>query len=177
MLRVMHKNLFFVLVLICIITHIIRSLYEILKTKKVFKTGKLSLAIIFADMMVLWVSWFILCHLDPHKILLARSIRYLGFSLFSAGMIIFFIALFTIKTLENHTGDLVTNGIYSFFRHPMYLSFIFWLIGYSVFLGVLFSMILAIPLIANILFWRNMEEKELEKRFAGYIEYKKRTLF
>ena len=31
--------------------------------------------------------------------------------------------------------------------------------------------------IMNILFWRYLEEKELDKRFSSYSEYKKTTLF
>ena len=103
-------------------------------------------------------------------------IRYAGISLAGIGFIIFFIALYTIKTLESYQGDLITKGIYSKIRHPMYLGFILWLIGFPVFFGSLFSFILSFVFITNILFWRNLEEKELEKRFLSYMDYKKTTL-
>jgi len=89
----------------------------------------------------------------------------------------FFTALFTIKTLESYDGDLITKGIYSKIRHPMYLGFIFWLIGFPIFFGSLYSFFLSFLLIANVLFWRYLEEIELVKRFPSYSDYKKTTLF
>jgi protein-S-isoprenylcysteine O-methyltransferase Ste14 len=85
--------------------------------------------------------------------------------------------LFTIKTLESYEGDLITTGIYSKIRHPMYLGFILWSIGFPIFFGALFSFILSFLFIGNILFWRYLEEKELIERFADYQEYKKTTIF
>jgi protein-S-isoprenylcysteine O-methyltransferase Ste14 len=174
---IMHKKLFFVLVIVCIITHIVRSIYEILKYKKILKPDKLTFVIIFINMVLLWMSWFVLCSLDTYKIKLAGIIRYSGISLFGIGMIVFFIALFTIRTLETYEGDLITKGIYSKLRHPMYLGFILWLIGFPIFFGALFSFILSFLFIANILFWRYLEGKELEKRFSSYLDYKKTTIF
>ena len=168
---------FFVFTTVCIITHIVRSLYEILKHKKILKPSKLSFAIIFINMGLLWTSWFALCSLDLYRMNLPGIIRYLGVSLVGIGIIVFFIALFTIKNLESYQGDLITKGIYSRIRHPMYLGFILWLIGFPVFFGGLFSFILSFVFIANILFWRYLEEKELEKRFLSYMDYKKTTIF
>jgi protein-S-isoprenylcysteine O-methyltransferase Ste14 len=59
----------------------------------------------------------------------------------------------------------------------MYLGFIFWLIGFPLYFGSSFSMVLSLPFIANILYWRYLEEKELEKRFPAYPYYKKTTIF
>jgi len=59
----------------------------------------------------------------------------------------------------------------------MYLGFIFWLIGFPLFSEALFAFCLAFFFIANVLYWKYLEEKELEHRFAGYADYKKRTLF
>jgi methanethiol S-methyltransferase len=157
----MDKKLFFVLVSVCILTHIVRSVYEILKHKRILKPNKLSFFIVFTDMALLWLSWFALCSRDIYRINLADIIRYLGISIVGIGIIVFFIALFTIKSLENHEGDLMTKGIYSKIRHPMYLGFILWLIGYPIFSGALFSFFLSFLFIANILFWRYLEEKEL----------------
>jgi protein-S-isoprenylcysteine O-methyltransferase Ste14 len=173
----MNMEMFFVFAAVCIITHIVRSLYEILKHKKILKPSKLSFVIIFITMAVLWTSWFVLCSLDIYRTNLPYIIRYLGISLAVIGLIVFLIALFTIKTLESYQGDLITKGIYSKIRHPMYLAFILWLIGFPIFFGALFSFILSFVFIANILFWRYLEEKELEKRFLSYMDYKKTTIF
>jgi protein-S-isoprenylcysteine O-methyltransferase Ste14 len=173
----MKKELFYVLVIICIITHVVRSVYEILKHKQILKPGKLSFAIILFNMLLLWVSWVLLCRYDMYKIDFPNIIRYTGISLTVIGIIVFLAGLYTIKTLESYDGDLITAGIYSSIRHPMYLGFILWLIGFPVYFGALFSLILSLLFISNILFWRYLEEIELEKRFPAYLDYKKTTLF
>jgi len=173
----MKKELFFTLVFVCIITHVVRTVYEILKHKQVLKANKLSFVIIFINMILLWVSWVLLCRYDIYKINLPDIIRYVGISLAVIGIIIFLAGLFTIKTLETYEGDLITSGIYSKIRHPMYLGFILWLIGFPIFFEGYFSMVLSLLFIANILFWRYLEEKELEKRFPSYPEYRKGTIF
>jgi protein-S-isoprenylcysteine O-methyltransferase Ste14 len=128
-------------------------------------------------MALLWVSWFALCSLDEFKIILPGIIRYIGLLIVIIGLIFFLTALFTIKTLENYEGDLITKGIYSKIRHPMYLGFIFWYIGMPLFFGAYFSFILSIIFIGNILFWRHLEEIDLVKRFSVYNNYKSKTLF
>jgi protein-S-isoprenylcysteine O-methyltransferase Ste14 len=173
----MGKEIFIVLVIVCVITHIIRLIYEILKHKEILKPNRLSFVIMFINMILLWVSWVLLCSYDIYGINLAAIIRYTGLILSGIGIILFLTALFTLKTLETYEGDLVTTGIFSKIRHPMYLGFVLWLIGFPVFFGALFSLILSLLFIANILFWRNLEEKELIKRFPPYLDYKKKTIF
>ena len=173
----MDNQTFTALVILCITTHIIRTTYEILKHKKIVQASKLSFAIIFTNMALLWMSWFTLCSLDVYKINLPAVVRYFGIVLNLLGLILFLTALFTIKTLETYNGDLITKGIYTKVRHPMYSGFICWLIGTPVFYGAVLSFALAVLFIANVLFWRYLEEIELEKRFAGYKEYKIKTFF
>ncbi len=166
-----------VLIFLCVINHIVRSVYEILKHKKILEPGKLSFAIIFPNMAVLWISWFVLYRVDISRINLPDIIRFFGILLFLTGVIIFITALFTIKTFENYNGDLITKGIYSKIRHPMYLGFILWSIGLPIYYGAIYSFILSFLFIANILFWKYLEEIELKKRFPGYKDYKTNTLF
>jgi protein-S-isoprenylcysteine O-methyltransferase Ste14 len=173
----MRKEFFFILVIVCTATHIIRSVYEIMKHKQLLKAGKLSFIVVFTNMLVLWVSWFLLCWYDVYRIHIPDIIRYAGISLAVIGIILFLSGLFTIKTLESYDGDLITTGIYSKIRHPMYAGFLLWLTGFPLFCGGLFSMLLAVLFICNVLFWRSLEERELEKRFPAYPDYKNTTLF
>jgi protein-S-isoprenylcysteine O-methyltransferase Ste14 len=173
----MNNKLFLIFVIVCITTHIVRLVYEILKHKQILKPDKLSFVIIFTNMAILWISWFVLCSLDECRINLAGAVRYMGIMLVGFGVVVFFTALVTIKTLESYEGDLITKGIYSKIRHPMYLGFILWLIGFPIFQGALFSFILSFIFIANVLFWRHLEEIELNKRFLSYKDYKKTTWF
>jgi protein-S-isoprenylcysteine O-methyltransferase Ste14 len=173
----MKKELFFILIIVCTFTHIIRTVYEILKHKKILKPTNLSFIIILINMLLLWTSWFALNSLDVNKIALPDIISYLGISFVGLGIIIFLTSLYTIKSLESYEGDLITHGVYSKIRHPMYLGFILWLIGMPFSYGGLPSFALSFIFIANVLFWRHLEEIELEKRFPAYKEYKKTTIF
>ena len=173
----MGEKIFLIAVIVCIICNIIRFMYEILKDKKIIKANQFTLLIIFTSMALLWVSWFVLCFNDIHRIVLSDIIRYVGLSLVGIGLVVFLMALFTIKTFESYEGDLITKGIFSKIRHPMYLGFILWLIGMPIYCGALYAFILAFAFIANVLFWRYLEEKELVERFSSYMDYKKTTIF
>jgi protein-S-isoprenylcysteine O-methyltransferase Ste14 len=141
------------------------------------KPNNLSFIIVLINMALLWLSWFALCSLDIYKIDLPDMIGYLGITLVVLGIVVFLTGLITIRSLESYEGDLITHGIYSKIRHPMYLGFILWLLGMPVFYGGLLSFALCIVFIANVLFWKYLEEKELVNRFPAYKEYKKKTLF
>jgi protein-S-isoprenylcysteine O-methyltransferase Ste14 len=173
----MLKEPFYFLVIICIVKHVIRTIYEILKHKAVIKPNRISFIIMFINMLLLWVSWVLLCKNDIWRTDLPLAVKYLGIMLSAIGVIIFLTALFTIKTLESYEGDLITSGMYSIIRHPMYLGFLLWLIGFPLIFGAIYSMILSIVFICNILFWRHLEEKELSDRFPAYPEYRKKTIF
>lgn len=168
---------YFLLVAVCTVTHVVRTIYEVLKYKKILTPNKLTFIIIFINMAVLWISWIALCSIDSFKINLPGILHDFGLWLCITGLTIFVTALFTIKTLETYEGDLITKGIYSKIRHPMYTGFILWSIGFPIYFGAVFSAILLLVFIANILFWRYLEEIELEKRFPDYKFYKTKTLF
>lgn len=173
----MIKEPFYFLAMLCVLTHLIRMIYEILKHKRVLVPSQVSFILMFINMFLLWVSWFLLCKKDISKTDLPDFVSYFGIIISVLGLLLFLIALFTIKTLESHDGDLITTGIYSKIRHPMYLGFIFWLIGFPLSFGSIYSMLLSVLFICNILYWRSLEEKELSERFPDYRAYKKTTIF
>lgn len=73
---------------------------------------------------------------------------------------------------------LVTTGIYSKIRNPMYLGLILAHIGFPLAARSLLTLVTAIIWIPLILVWKHWEEQALEAKFGlQYSEYKKRTLF
>lgn len=173
----MNKSLFIYLTILCMGTHVVRTIYEILKHRKLIRATRISFFIIFTNMALLWISWFTLCTLDVYTIEMPYLVRILGILLVVAGLITFLTGLATMKTLEDYHGELVTNGIYSKIRHPMYLGFILWLIGMPLQFGGITSFVLCILFTANVLFWRYLEENELIDRFADYRIYREKTWF
>jgi protein-S-isoprenylcysteine O-methyltransferase Ste14 len=160
------------------VTHTIRTIYELLKIRnKIRSENKVVFIIIFTNMVILWISWFNLSFTDPNKINLNPAVKYLGAVIFLSGLILFILSLAKIKRFENYHGDLITNGIYRFLRHPMYLSFILWMIGSSLFNQSGVALIMTIIFTANIFVWKKLEEIQLLKSFPNYKEYMKRTYF
>jgi len=67
----MNKNIYFILVAVSIMTYGLRSVYEILKYKKILRPDKLSFVVMFINMGLLWTSWFELCRHDLYRMNLA----------------------------------------------------------------------------------------------------------
>jgi protein-S-isoprenylcysteine O-methyltransferase Ste14 len=138
--------------------------------------GRVLNVIIFANMFLLWISWFQMCEVDPYYLSLPSGTWWIGLGLFALGVILFFVSLFQLRGFEN-TKRLVTNGVFGKIRHPMYLAFILWLVGYPIFLQAKLSLLSAIIWIPNVLIWRYFEEKELLEKFPGYSDYQEKTWF
>jgi protein-S-isoprenylcysteine O-methyltransferase Ste14 len=82
-----------------------------------------------------------------------------------------------LKGVEN-INHLVTTGLFSRIRHPMYAGFILWIFGWAIYHGALLSIIVGFMGIGNILYWRRLEEAELELRYGeNYRRYRKETWF
>jgi protein-S-isoprenylcysteine O-methyltransferase Ste14 len=156
----------------------VRSVYELLKeAHKINLESKPIFAAIFTSMCILWVSWFMLCPNDPWKVNAPDWIRWAGLAMFIVGMMLAFGALFKLKGVEN-IDHLVTDGLFKKIRHPMYLGFIFWIVGWSLFHNAPVSLAIGVPGIISILWWRHLEEKRLEVQFGDkFHQYKLTTWF
>lgn len=81
----------------------------------------------------------------------------------------FLSALVRIQSERKH--QVITNGVYGFVRHPMYLGGILLFIGTPILLGSCYG-ILAGLLVSLLLGWRiSGEEKMLREELEGYSEY------
>jgi protein-S-isoprenylcysteine O-methyltransferase Ste14 len=86
-------------------------------------------------------------------------------------------ALFQLKGVEN-IDHLVTTGLFSRLRHPMYTGFILWILGWAIFYGAVASLVVGCVGIGNILFWGRLEDANLEARYGkSYREYRQGTWF
>jgi protein-S-isoprenylcysteine O-methyltransferase Ste14 len=79
----------------------------------------------------------------------------------------------TVKPFEE-SSTLVTNGVFGFSRNPMYLGFVFILLGIAIILGSVtpFTIVAAVAILMDQVFVR-VEESMLEARFGqAWLQYK-----
>ncbi len=171
-------QIYFVLVQVFLLGFLLRFIYERLKlARRIDTRNTLIFSLIFTAMMLIWASWFVMSPLDPWRFDLPGVIRWSGMAAFILGLILVFGALLKLKGVEN-IEFLATTGIFSRIRHPMYLGFILWILGWAVYNGAIFSLIPGIIGIANVLYWRSLEEAEMKALYGEtYTAYSNRTWF
>jgi protein-S-isoprenylcysteine O-methyltransferase Ste14 len=72
--------------------------------------------------------------------------------------------------------DFVTNGLYRLVRNPMHLGWMLVLLGLAVLRQSFSLLVIMVPffIVAHIIYYKLVEEKELEKKFGqAYLDYKK----
>jgi protein-S-isoprenylcysteine O-methyltransferase Ste14 len=171
------KTIFLISSAICFGCFMLRTAFNISKYRKRRWTEKKYIIIgILIAMFFLWASWFQMVFNDPVKMNIPDWARYIGLALFIIGVFLFILSHIKLKGFENK-GHLVTGGIYSKIRNPMYLGFILWIIGFPTFMKAFITLVSGIIWIACFMYWKILEEKELEEKYDEYKEYKKRTWF
>ncbi len=161
-----------------LVCHIIRTTYEVLKKAgKVTDENKPVFIIVLIAMITLWVSWFALCPVDPFQIDLPPAIRFIGLGLFVLGTVTAVTALAQLRGVE-HIDHLVTKGLFALTRHPMYVGFVLWIIGWATYHGSAFSLMPGALAIGNIVYWAHLEDERLLARYGEeYRRYRSETLF
>lgn len=169
---------FLVLVGLHFLGLIIRAIYELLKQDgRINPKSKITFVIIFFAMCLMWASWFNMCPLDPYQLSLPRVAKWIGLGTFLAGLGLSIGAVIQLRGLEN-INHLATKGLFSKIRHPMYVGFILWIVGWATYYGAVISLFLGFVAIGNIIYWKRLEERELESNYGEvYVEYRKRTWF
>ncbi len=154
----------------------IRCAYELLKEGgKIDPESKPVFAFILTAMMVLWFSWFALCPADPFPADLPDPVRWIGLVIFMLGTLLAVGALIQLRGVEN-IDHLVTGGLFAKLRHPMYAGFLGWFLGWSIYHGAMLGLVIGLPGIACVLWWRKLEEARLEKQFGdAYVQYRRTT--
>jgi protein-S-isoprenylcysteine O-methyltransferase Ste14 len=169
---------FLVLAVVFSVCLAIRALYELLKEARTINPEDTRIvAGMFSVMMILWVSWFALPEADPEPMGVPAVIRWAGLAVFIIGTVLAVGALVQLRGVEN-IDRLVTTGLFKRIRHPMYLGFICWLLGWSVANDGGASLLLGLVGVASVLWWRRLEERRLGVQFGdGYRQYRLRTWF
>jgi protein-S-isoprenylcysteine O-methyltransferase Ste14 len=157
---------------------IIRTSYELLKkVGRVNPKSTIVFAVIFAVMCLMWVSWFSLCPLDPFRLALPRLARWVGLGVVILGLGLAIGGVAQLRGLEN-INHLVTTGLFSKLRHPIYTGFILWILGWAIYHGAVVSLVIGFLGIGNILYWRRLEEENLESSYGkDYQTYRRKTWF
>jgi len=162
---------------IWIVTSLVRNFYEGLKFRKPgLRENKKIFRILMFIMFFMWASWGFMSFADPVKITYTTRHKYFGLATFVVGLVIFVLSE-TTKGGVIDKGFLVTKGIYSKIRHPMYFGQILMAISIPLFAQGLVTLCLSIIWIAQILFWKVLEERELLAKYPEYKNYKNITWF
>lgn len=125
----------------------------------------------------------LLRRLMPLPIPMPVFVQWLGLGLAALGFLLGFLALTEFRRAraaidsKSPTAGFVTSGIYQYTRNPVYLGFVFMLIGLALNMGTYWGVVLAWPLMV---FMNNLvikpEEISLEKKYKDqYIDYKSKV--
>ena len=172
--------LFYIAFGVCFVCFAIRTSYHILANKgNTLAENKKLTTVTLVVMALLWFSWFYISLSDPYKMSLPLWVRCAGLAVFIIGFCLFILSHTVFRSLARgqETDELVTTGIYSKIRNPMYLGFIIWIIGLPVFANAAFTLASVIIWIPQILYWKFSEERQLAEKYTDYQDYKKRTWF
>jgi protein-S-isoprenylcysteine O-methyltransferase Ste14 len=126
------------------------------------------------------IAAFLLARFIPLPFAVPRIVEYIGFALvvigflFGLGAVLAFRRAHTTLDPYHPVSSIVTSGVYSFSRNPIYLGFLLMVIGIPLNTGTYWGVILA-PIF--ILFCNKLviehEETYLEKKFGEiYTSYK-----
>ena len=172
----MNILIFYIFFAVCFMCYAIRTSYYVLANRgSKLAESRRFIIVLLVVMFFLWFAWFWMSFNDPYRMDLPSWARYTGLTFFAIGVSLFILSHVKIRGQE--TDKLVTTGIYSKIRHPMYLGFIIWTIGFPIFTNAAFTLASAIMWIPQILYWRASEERQLEQKYEDYQEYKKKTWF
>ncbi|WP_281778137.1 methyltransferase family protein [Croceibacter atlanticus] len=72
-------------------------------------------------------------------------------------------------------GKLIETGLYKYIRHPIYTSILSTLLGYGLYSGSGYKILITITLLVLFFYKSKYEEKKLSSVFSEYPEYVKKT--
>jgi protein-S-isoprenylcysteine O-methyltransferase Ste14 len=162
----------------CVIALAIRTTFELLQERgRVHPRNKAVFALVFVAMVVMLVSWPVMCPLDPKRVALPALVRWIGLGAATAGLLLAVGSIVQLRGVAN-IDHLVTTGLYSRLAHPMYAGFLLWIAGWVMAYGAVISLAVGLVAIGCVLSWRRLEDVALESSYGeDYRSYRGRTWF
>ena len=172
------RSVWFVATGLCLLGLTIRTGYEVGKRHgRVDPRSRGLFAVVFVAMCTMLLAWPVMCPHDPGRIAVPGVVRWLGLGMATAALALAVGGMVQLRGVEN-IDHLVTTGLFSRIRHPMYAGFILWIVGWVVRDGAVVSLAVGLVGIGNILYWRRLEERALESGYGEvYRTYRQRTWF
>nr|MBC7613421.1 isoprenylcysteine carboxylmethyltransferase family protein [Pseudopedobacter sp.] len=108
-------------------------------------------------------------------------LNYLGLLIAIAGLIILVLALLQLNKnispfpTPKANSELVTNGLYSWMRHPIYSGILLFVFGYAIYSQIEFRFLISVALLFLFYFKSSYEEKLLKEKFPDYTNYQHQT--
>lgn len=176
----MNWSIVFYAVIICI--YRLTQFYAIIKSKNLYKPD-------YRGNMAIYLVWvpifFVLIGAPYEHYILQQEQNY--FWIVLGTLLVLIAAVLRGKGLSDMTLNffvfkdkqakvqLITEGIYQYLRHPLYLANIFLMLGCAIFwfskMALIITVIGIIGIVINIYF----EEQELQQAFADFEDYKLKT--
>jgi len=163
---------------LCLFSYILRLTIHIYIYKKQVEFSKIFFKYLVIFIFLGYAGWGVWSGVDPVKMNISSYISIpIGVILTVTGFGLFIYSEMK-KGGVGEKEELVSTGIYSKIRHPMYVGIILFHIGYPFMFKSFIACLSTILWAAFIFTWKYFEEKNLERQFGKqYIEYKKKTWF
>jgi protein-S-isoprenylcysteine O-methyltransferase Ste14 len=113
----------------------------------------------------------------PDSLDVDPTLEYVGIAMIAIGVVTLFAGFrglgksLTANPVPNEDGVLVTKGIYSIVRHPIYLGLLIITMGLVVSSGVWAQIIVWVALAVLLTYKMRWEEVLLSAKYKGYAEY------
>ncbi len=163
---------------LCLVGLATRTIYEVLKhAGRVDTKNPAVFAVVFVAMCVMLTSWPVMGPLDPWPIAVPGAVRGIATGAIAVALALAIGALLQLRGLEG-IDHLITTGLFSKLRHPMYTGFVLWIAGWTLRDGAIVSLAIGVVGIASVLYWRWLEEEALYGQYGeAYRAYRRGTWF
>jgi protein-S-isoprenylcysteine O-methyltransferase Ste14 len=112
---------------------------------------------------------------------LPSALQYVGLGLSGLGAVVVVLAMLQLNRslspfpTPKVEGELIESGLYRYVRHPIYSGIILLTVGYALFVGSGYKLLVALALWVLFHLKSSYEEQRLQERYADYSAYQERT--